>query len=158
MNQSNNDRIELLKHMPELESVGIRIRRQPNDYAEGAVRLDQIDSLYWDCTSGGINIPFSHSMICTYVWCTDIEDGGVSHTCRHGPAPHRIKVCVMKKTNDTRIYRVLKMIADSEFDLNIAERIIRTGRKNGRLDRGQLGAVDILQINPVNTTTLEKAS
>ena len=35
-----------------------------------------------------------------YVLCDRMIDGELGHSCRHGPAPHRIKICITKKGNE----------------------------------------------------------
>jgi hypothetical protein len=34
-----------------------------------------------------------------YVWCDGMIAGELAHSCRHGPGPHRIKVCITKIDN-----------------------------------------------------------
>jgi hypothetical protein len=123
----------MFERMPDLQDRLISVRRQPDDYRVGGVKFRNIDGVAWDSCSGGVGAPFSYTMMCTYVLCTSIEEGEVAHSCQHGPPPHMIKVCITRVDNDRRLYRVLRMVADGEFDIDVAERIVRTGRKNGRL-------------------------
>ena len=41
-------------------------------------------------------------MVYGYVWCDQVidETEWIGHSCQHGPAPHRIKVCVIKTATD----------------------------------------------------------
>jgi hypothetical protein len=55
--------------------------------------------LHWDNTSGGVGRKTSHPALFGYVMCDEAIEGAVSHTCRHGPPPHRIKVCIPKVCN-----------------------------------------------------------
>jgi hypothetical protein len=77
----------------------VEVRRQWNSRRLARVRRKDITGLHWTRTSGGLNHrcprPFLHS----YVWCNAVIDGSLSHSCKHGPAPHRIKVCITKKGN-----------------------------------------------------------
>ena len=34
-----------------------------------------------------------------YVFCTGMVSGEISHSCRHGPPPHEVKVCITKSGN-----------------------------------------------------------
>jgi plasmid stabilization system protein ParE len=45
-----------------------------------------------------------------YVWCDGMISGVLAHTCRHGPPPHRIKVCVTKKGNE-KFWRAIEEAA-----------------------------------------------
>jgi hypothetical protein len=77
----------------------VYIRRQWNDWRIGKVRLDKLDGLRWDWLSGGVQAPCPQPFIHGYVSCADIE-GDIAHSGTHGPCPHRIKVCVVKKDNN----------------------------------------------------------
>ena len=41
-----------------------------------------------------------------YIWCDDLVEGEVAHSCAHGPGPHRIKVVVVKKDNDPKLIKL----------------------------------------------------
>lgn len=86
----------------------VHVRRQWNDQYEGTVRQSQISGLHWTCESGGINAVAPRAFLHGYVWCTDVV-GSISHSCRHGPPPHAIKVCVVKKSNRQVWDRLLAM-------------------------------------------------
>jgi hypothetical protein len=43
-------------------------------------------------------------------------DGEIGHSCRHGPPPHRIKVCMTKKDN-RRGFPFLESLADRGLSL-----------------------------------------
>lgn len=76
----------------------VYIRRQWNAGWDGSVKLSQISGLHWSSESGGVMAPAPRPFLHGYVWCTDVQ-GGINHSCRHGPPPHRIKVCLVKKSN-----------------------------------------------------------
>jgi hypothetical protein len=84
----------------------IRIRRQWNDYRVGEVPEGALSHAQWDTISGGVQAPAPQPFIHGYVWCTQVE-GDIAHTCAHGPAPHWIKVCVVKKDNDPDVFQAL---------------------------------------------------
>ena len=84
----------------------IRIRRQWNDWQIASVHLSQIWELRWDRIGGGIRVPAIQPFIHGYVLCTDI-DGEIAHSCSHGPPPHSIKVCVVKKDNRPEVFNLL---------------------------------------------------
>ena len=92
------------------------VRRQFNGRRRrAAFRLADVSGLHWSSRSGGkkrrANRPYLHG----YVWCDAMIAGGVAHSCRHGPPPHRIKVCLTKvdnKTNWPEIERAALRAAD----------------------------------------------
>jgi len=93
------------------------VRRHWNDHRIGKVRLSDLSGFHWSQFSGGqiygfgrvAPQPFLHA----YMLCTQVIEGEISHTCRHGPPPHRIKVCMTKKDN-RRGFEFLAMLADPE--------------------------------------------
>jgi len=62
-------------------------------------RFSDMDGLHYDNVSGGIGRKTSHDALFGYVMCDAAISGEVAHSCRHGPGPHRIKVCVPKVCN-----------------------------------------------------------
>ncbi|MGB9365150.1 MAG: hypothetical protein WCE79_03960, partial [Xanthobacteraceae bacterium] len=62
-------------------------------------RMADVTRLHWSSYSGGkrrrVNRPYLHG----YVWCDAMIAGVVGHSCRHGPPPHHIKVCITKIDN-----------------------------------------------------------
>ena len=79
--------------------VHVSIRRQWDDYRDAKVKLGALSGFHWSDISGGTGVKFNRRYLCAYIWCTDLEGQDFGHTCMHGPPPHRIKVCVIKKTN-----------------------------------------------------------
>ena len=90
----------------------VRVRRQPNNYEIATYRLSDISELDWDDVSGGIRSSFFNQyFLYGYVWCDGAIEGRVAHSGEfgiknHGPCPHRIKVCILKKDNED-IYATL---------------------------------------------------
>ena len=84
-------------------NVYVWVRRHWNDHRIGKVRLSDLSGFHWSQFSGGqisgfgrvAPQPFLHA----YMLCTRVIEGEVAHKCRHGPPPHRIKVCMTKKDN-----------------------------------------------------------
>jgi hypothetical protein len=78
----------------------IVVRRQWNDRARMAtVRWAAVSGLRWDSVSGGVQAPAPQPFVHGYIWCDDVLAGELAHSCRHGPPPHEIKVCLTKKDN-----------------------------------------------------------
>jgi len=86
--------------------VFVRIRRQWNDWRIAQVSCDALHGLHWSRTSGGVQAPAPQPFIHGYVNCDEIV-GEIAHSCTHGPGPHAIKVCVVKKDNEAEVWRKL---------------------------------------------------
>jgi len=77
------------------------VRRRFNDRRSrrAAYRFADVSGLHWSSRSGGkkrhTNRPYLHG----YVRCDAMLVGAVAHSCRQGPAPHRIKVCLTRSDN-----------------------------------------------------------
>jgi len=91
----------------------VHVRRQWNDVDGGRVMLrdlpgwqytDQVGSTY--NSRGRSPRPMLHA----YALCTDIDGLEVSHTCRHGPPPHRIKVVIVAKDNSKQVMAHLRTL------------------------------------------------
>jgi hypothetical protein len=91
----------------------VYVRRQWSDWSVGTVRLSSIDGLHMDNVSGGVKTVAPRAFLHGYILCTDIIDGGIAHSCRHGPPPHNIKVCIVQCDNDRDIYASLRQSVES---------------------------------------------
>ena len=87
----------------------VRIRRQWNDWRVAAVCLDDLGDLHWDTISGGVQALAPQPFIHGYVQCDRVESD-IAHSCWHGEGPHSIKVCIVKKDNDSGIWKKLMSI------------------------------------------------
>ena len=86
------------------------IRRQWNDWRVAKVELNKIQNLHWDIISGGVHAVCPQPFVHGYVLCTDII-GEIAHSGMHGPCPHSIKVCIVKKDNNPKIWQeILKKV------------------------------------------------
>ncbi len=89
----------------------VRVRRQWNDYRLAAYPLSEVEGLHWSDISGGIQATAPRSFVHGYVWCDRMIAGELAHSCAHGRGPHRIKVCITKKHNETVFPLVLETLA-----------------------------------------------
>jgi len=85
--------------MNETDDPLVWVRRQWNDWREAQYRLSDISGLHWDDISGGVNARAPRTFLHGYVLCNVMVSGEISHSCRHGPPPHSVKVCIVKKVN-----------------------------------------------------------
>ena len=78
------------------------VRRQFNNRRRrAAYRMSDLAALHWSSVSGGKRRRANRAYLHAYVWCDGSIIGAVKHSCRHGPGPHRIKVCITKVDNKT---------------------------------------------------------
>jgi len=61
------------------------------------------------CVGGGIQ-QRSALHVYGYVFCNELAGGKLAHSCRHGPPPHEIKVCITKKHNEQVWPRILQIV------------------------------------------------
>ena len=87
----------------------VRVRRDWNDHRIGTVKWSDLRDPRWDTVSGGEQNPTPQPFIHGYVWC-DIVQGDIAHSCAHGPGPHNIKICLVKKDNSRDIWDRLSAI------------------------------------------------
>jgi hypothetical protein len=85
--------------MTDATQLTVSVRRHPKDWQTAVYRLSDIDGPHRDTVSGGVGRKTSHDAWFGYVMCDGAVSGEVAHTCRHGPAPHRIKICIPKTCN-----------------------------------------------------------
>jgi hypothetical protein len=76
------------------------VRRHFNNRRRrAAYRIADISGLHWSSRSGGRKQRANRLYLHGYVWCDAMITGAVAHSCRHGPPPHRIKICITKVDN-----------------------------------------------------------
>ena len=92
------------EEIPETERV--YIRRQWNDWRIGLVSLKDISGFRWGTVSGGVHTRAPQACLYAYVSCARVR-GEIGHSCSHGPAPHCIKVCIVKKDNSSGVFKDL---------------------------------------------------
>ena len=91
------------------DSAPVRVRRDWNDHRIGTVKWSDLRGPRWDSISGGEQNSTPQPFIHGYVWC-DIVQGDIAHSCAHGPGPHNIKVCLVKKDNSREVWNRLSAI------------------------------------------------
>ncbi|PKB78868.1 MAG: hypothetical protein BZY88_16225 [SAR202 cluster bacterium Io17-Chloro-G9] len=87
----------------------VRVRRQWNDHRIGKVRWSDISNPRWDILSGGTQTKAPQPFVHAYVYCDKVQ-GDIAHSCNHGPGPHNIKVCLVKKDNSKEVWNYLMKI------------------------------------------------
>jgi len=88
----------------------VRVRRDWNDHRVATVTWSDLRDPRWDDVSGGEQNHTSQPFIYGYVWCDQVQ-GDIAHSCIHGPPPHNIKVCLVKKDNSKQVWNRLQDLA-----------------------------------------------
>jgi hypothetical protein len=94
---------------PLVQSVLVKVRRQPDDWRIATFDLARVYRLRWDNVGGGVQRG-SAMHVYGYVLCDGMIDGELAHSCRHGPSPHEIKVCITKKYNEQVWPQILQIV------------------------------------------------
>lgn len=71
--------------------------------------MSDLGGVHWSSVSGGVMRPSPRPFLHAYVNCQGMEEGEIAHSGVHGPCPHRIKVCIVKKDNDQAV--IARLIA-----------------------------------------------
>jgi hypothetical protein len=95
---------------PPEQVATVSVRRQWNDWKIAQYKLKDIGRLHWSNLSGGINATAPQLFVHGYVLCDQMIDGELSHSCRHGPPPHLVKVCITKKGNEAIWPKILEIV------------------------------------------------
>jgi len=91
----------------------VRVRRDWNDRRIGTVLWSDLTNPRWDVVSGGTQTRTPQPFIHAYVWCNKVR-GDIAHSCAHGPGPHNIKVCLVKKDNSKEVWNYLLKIVGAK--------------------------------------------
>ena len=121
-NSTTSPNVDLAPLEPE---IFVWVRRRWNDRKIGKVRLRDLNDFHWSQYGSGLRFrfggiapqPFLHA----FMLCTSVIEGRVGHTCRHGPPPHKIQVCITRKDN-RRSFDLLKSLADPKLSLKKVRR------------------------------------
>jgi hypothetical protein len=99
MSSATDCRPRKRRELPNVKSAIIKVRRQPGHWRLADYRLSDVSRIRWDYVGGGIQRR-SQWHVYGYVMCDAMLSGKIAHSCRHGPPPHRVKVCITKKYNE----------------------------------------------------------
>lgn len=80
----------------------VRIQAAWNGWRSAEVRLTDLHDLHWFEPAG------AHGrLLHAWIDCSDIVAGSIPHDCASSPAPHRLRVCVLKSHTLPRVYTEL---------------------------------------------------
>lgn len=77
-------------------------------------RLADLGQPHWDKPSGGALARVRRSSIHGFVFCDEMLNGQLDHSCPAGSGPHRIKVHVIAADTDPAVMKLLKAQAGSK--------------------------------------------
>lgn len=93
-----------------MDEATVWVRRQYDDADHQALyRLADVAGWHLSDISGGRQAAANRNYWHGYVMCDGMIEGEVGHSCVHGPAPHRIKVCVVKRGNESAWPHILRV-------------------------------------------------
>jgi hypothetical protein len=78
--------------MPAHDDMLIRVQSEWKGWRIAEVRLGDLQAVHW-CQPSQAPHPLVHG----YILCTDIVTGDIPHDCDRTAAPHRLRVCVLKR-------------------------------------------------------------
>jgi hypothetical protein len=103
------DRHDLLESTDRvLDQKLVVVRSEWHVWRTATVALDDLSDVHWAHPPGAPR-PLIHA----YVYCTAILSGVLTHDCRATPAPHRLKVCVLRTCNWRTVFENLVRQADA---------------------------------------------
>jgi hypothetical protein len=116
------------------------VRRQWNDYRKALYRVKDINGLHWDLVSGGIQARAPQYYLAGYVQCDAMLEGDLAHSGVHGSCPHSIKVFIIKKDNDPRVFEGLAEGAGEKPSLppSCGDEALRLIAKSGTIEGPRL--------------------
>lgn len=82
-----------------IQETIVTVRRQWNDWKTGTVAAQKLSDFHWRSSSGGVGAASPRPMLYARMMCDSLLSGEIGHSCRHGPGPHDILVCIVKKDN-----------------------------------------------------------
>jgi hypothetical protein len=95
------------------QEILVNVRRQWDDWRSGTVRLQDLSGFHLSDQSGGVMRRAPRKFVHAYMSCEALVEGEIGHSCRHGPPPHTIKVCITKGDNNAITYDQIRLIADN---------------------------------------------
>jgi hypothetical protein len=89
------------------EEILICLHADWKAWQSATVRFTELRDVHWHQPVGA-----PHAMVHGYVGCTTIVAGDIPHNCDPTSAPHRLRVCVLKRHTTDAVYAVLARLAD----------------------------------------------
>jgi hypothetical protein len=103
----------------------VRVQSDWNQWRNATTRLADIDEVHW---FQPMHAP--RALLYGYVSCANLAAGELPHRCDRSSAPHRLRICILKRHTLPDVYRELARRADERRPSTV-ERRTRRGRWDG---------------------------
>ena len=91
------------------DDVLIFVQHEWNGWHKAFVRLCDLQNIHWFQPRGAPK-PLIHA----YVLCTSVIEGDIPHGCERTAAPHRLRVCILKRHSTASVYAEIVRRADDQ--------------------------------------------
>jgi hypothetical protein len=91
------------------DDISICLHADWNHCQVASTRFAALHDVHWHQPPGA-----PHAMVHGYVACADIVAGDIPHDCDPMTAPHRLRVCVLKRHTIPKVYAELARLADTQ--------------------------------------------
>jgi hypothetical protein len=84
------------------------VRPQHRDWRQAAFRLSDLQDVSW-------GDPLDEAFLTrlyAHVWCDAMVDGERLHACKPVTAPHRLRVCVLRRDNEAMFERLRELCGE----------------------------------------------
>lgn len=98
----------------------VRVQSDWNHWRNATTRLADIDDLHWFQP-----MQARRTLLYGYVSCANLAAGDLSHACDKSSAPHRLRICILKRHTLPDVYRELARRADESRPLTVDRRARR---------------------------------
>jgi hypothetical protein len=106
------------------DEMVIRVHSEWNGWRNAEVRLDDLQDVHWFQPAGA-----PHALVHGYIFCSDIVVGDIPHVCDRKSAPHRLRVCILKRHAIASVYAELARGADERRTLPWTEAAVAGVRR-----------------------------
>ncbi len=86
----------------------VKVRRRWNASESAEVPVEALREFHFRNDAGGVCGAFPRAFLCARVWCDHLPEGALGHSCREGPPPHDLLVCILPNENPTVLYEELR--------------------------------------------------
>ena len=95
------------------DDISIRVQSHWNDWCDAQIRLADLHDVHW------LQQPRApRSLVHGYISCSQIVAGDLPHGCDPSSAPHRLRVCILKRHTIPAVYEELARRADERTAWN----------------------------------------
>ena len=92
----------------EQPGVNVTIRRRWNGPDTAQVSIDALREFQIRNEAGGVCGALPRGFLFARVWCDFLAPGDLGHSCREGPPPHDLFVCILPNDNPEALYEALR--------------------------------------------------